>query len=250
VTERFDSLRELVRTTLATIGGELEALKNEAMPQLEPESPVPAGGEAQSVIPDRKTGREVAPAQAHGRMPARSERKRQPTAAPTVARSSPPTDAGGKAYADELLATIAAYGPLSRTRLSILSGKSKASSTFAGAIRTLIGLADITDEAGLLEATARGKKRAGLPQLSRGRAVLDHHVAALGDYDAATLRVVLDNRRAGVTRAQIATATGHSPASSTFAASVRRLKKLGLAEERDRVIKLSDDSRFAFGMGL
>lgn len=176
--------------------------------------------------------------------------------APPVAQ--PKKQANGSAapstvgeYEEELLACIAAYGPVTRNRLSILSGKSKASSTFADGIRTLVRAGLVMEGASVLPGllpTEAGKKRARAPTTPRGRAVLDRLRRSLGEYDTATLDVLVANRRAGVNRKQIAQATGHSIASSTFADSIRRLKKLGLADEAGGTITPSEDARYAMGL--
>lgn len=152
-------------------------------------------------------------------------------------------------YRSALLDTIATYGPLDRTRLSILSGKSKSSTTFASAIRSLVAGRFITDEAGMMAATAHGRRECPGTPLPTGRALYGHWKAKLTPYEAETFEAIA-KVKAGLTRAELAERTGHSASSTTFAAAIRRLKAMGLAFEADgRRIALLEHVRTAMGLG-
>lgn len=151
-------------------------------------------------------------------------------------------------YADELLGVIATHGPLNRGKLSLLSGKSKKSSMFSDALRTLQAATLISLEGGYFRATAQGHAKAKSPAVPTGRALYDYWCNRLGRYELAMFKAVAGAKRAGLTRAAISELTGASTKSSQFSDTIRRLKTLGLFQEVASSIRLSDDARQ--GMGL
>jgi hypothetical protein len=151
-------------------------------------------------------------------------------------------------YADELLGVIATHGPLNRAKLSLLSGKSKKSSLFSDALRTLQAATLISLEGGYFRATAQGRAKAKAPAVPTGRALYDYWCNRLGRYELAMFKAVAGAKRAGLTRAAISELTGASTKSSQFSDTIRRLKTLGLFQEVASSIRLSDDARQ--GMGL
>jgi hypothetical protein len=150
-------------------------------------------------------------------------------------------------YRQELLASICAYGPLNRERLSLLSGKSRTSTTFASGLRWLVAAGLITDEGGRLEATREGHRQSRQPPLPTGKPLYDHWRSKLSPYDAETFDA-LAKYRSGLTRKQIAEITGHSQTSTTFASTLRTLKGMGLAGEVGGRVLLLDPVRTAMGL--
>jgi hypothetical protein len=83
------------------------------------------------------------------------------------------------------------------------------------------------------------------------RAVLDWWRAhGLGDYERETLdALVKHGRRTGLTRQQIAEATGHSVKSSTFADALRRLSRIGICDvPKTGPVTFTADARDAMGL--
>lgn len=175
------------------------------------------------------------------------------------ALSSSPTSSGAttgatttmgatEAYCQDVLEAIVAYGPLDRERLSLLSGKSRSSSTFASALRKLLGDGWVLEVDRRFAATEKGRRQAQHAPLPLGRALYDHYRAKLSPYDAETLDAVVQVR-GGLTRQELAERTGHSLTSSTFADSIRTLKNMGLCEEASRRVRLIDHVRVSMGLG-
>lgn len=151
-------------------------------------------------------------------------------------------------YVNDLLAVVVQHGPVTRHQLSILSGKSRTSSTFASAIRQLVGEGLVSDsrQDGII-ATELGKAASSAKPLPKGHALYDYWRSRLGSYDRQTFEAIAEAAKSGLTRAEISSLTGHSQTSSTFAESIRTLRTLGLVEEEARRIRLSDTSRKLFG---
>lgn len=168
-------------------------------------------------------------------------------------RSTTAAEGGASAssvYQMELLGAIVQHGPVTRLQLSVITGKSLSSSTFAAGLRQLVSDGLITDERGAgLAATAAGKKRSGAPPLPTGRALHAFWMAKLSAYDGRMLEAMARGPIQGFTRAALSKVTGHSLSSSTFAGGIRTLITLGLCEERARMIRLRDDTRRLFGLG-
>lgn len=153
-------------------------------------------------------------------------------------------------YMDALLAVIAQHGPLNRHKLSILSGKSRSSSTFASGLRMLAGGGLIEDNrvSGTLSATALGKAQAKAVTLPVGRALYDYWRSRLGDYDRRIFETIAGGPKDGLSRADISTRTGQSRSSSTFAEGFRTLRALGLVVERSGRWRLDETVRVSFGL--
>lgn len=153
-------------------------------------------------------------------------------------------------YMDALLSAIAVHGPLDRHKLSILSGKSRSSSTFASAIRMLNESALIVDDrsSGLISATALGKKQAKAPALPTGRALYEYWKGRLGDYERKVFETIATGPKEGLSRADISRRTGQSYSSSTFASAFRTLRALGLIAERGGRWRLDETVRAACGL--
>lgn len=153
-------------------------------------------------------------------------------------------------YETEVLSAIVAYGPMSRVEISIMAGKSMSSSTFAGAVRNLEQTKLIHQADGRkFMATAAGKIAAGRPPLVMGKGCFEYWCRRLGDYDTQMLDA-LARRVAGIQRKELAEAAQHSYTSSTFAGSIRRLKKFGFCYESRPLIGLTPFARRAFGLTL
>jgi hypothetical protein len=163
---------------------------------------------------------------------------------------APPSSELGEsseAYRADILATICTYGPVNRERLSLLSGKSRTSTTFASAIRWLLAAGLIAETSGQLQATREGHRQSNQAPLPTGRALYDHWRAKLKPYDQETFDA-LAKVRSGLTRQQLSERTGHSQTSTTFADSIRTLKGMGLAGEVGKCVLLLDHVRTAMGL--
>ena len=153
-------------------------------------------------------------------------------------------------YMDALLSVIAQHGPLDRHKLSILSGKSRSSSTFASGLRMLVGGGLIVDDrsSGLISATPLGKKQANAPTMPTGRALYDYWRSRLSDYDRKVFETIASGPKEGLMRQEISKRTGHSYSSSTIAEAFRTLRALGLVVERDKRWRLDETVRVACGL--
>lgn len=171
---------------------------------------------------------------------ARKERRR--------AASAPDRKGGASAdYRQVLVDTLVRYGDMSRDRLSLLSGKSKTSSTFDGALSQVISEGLVVSKGGQLGATAEGRKRARGTPLPMGEALYHHYLARLSPYDRKTLQAVAPVPD-GLTRIELAKRSGHSPTSSTFDESLSRLKRYGLCESHDGRFRMLPSVRQDMGM--
>lgn len=179
------------------------------------------------------------------RAPRREPQARRGEASSEIVRSSPTPS---RSYGGSLLAAIAAYGPLTRIQLSLFTGKSLKSSTFAMAIKSLADEGEIEDGGGMLTATAHGAARAGNPRLPKGRALYDHWKGRLTSYDRDIFVVVAEGPKEGITRTQIADRTGKSLKSSSFAGSIARLKGYRLLEDRSGKVAMRLDARKMMGL--
>lgn len=178
------------------------------------------------------------------------------TVSPAVTAASREMSASGEKtiatveYIDALLSVIAQHGPLDRHKLSILSGKSRSSSTFASALRMLAGGKLIVDDrsSGFISATPLGKKQSGAPTMPTGRALYDYWRSRLSDYDRKVFETIATGPKEGLSRQEISKRTGHSYSSSTFADAFRTLRALGLVVERDKRWRLDETVRSACGL--
>lgn len=157
---------------------------------------------------------------------------------------SPPPSNGSGNYKGDLLATITTHGPVTRTQLSILSGKSKSSSTFAQAVSDLIKEELVVISDGSLSATSLGRKTAKTAPLPTGPALYAWWMNKLKPYDGRNFSALFAARH-GLTRQELAIVTGHSKSSSTFAESVARLKTLGLCTQVGKKVVVTDGVRKA-----
>lgn len=151
------------------------------------------------------------------------------------------------AYRQDLLATLCTYGPMNRERLSLLSGKSRTSTSFASAIRWLVQAQLITDVDGVMKATIEGQRQSRVEPLPLGRALYDHWRRKLNPYDAEGFDEIA-KVRGGLSRAQISERTGHSQTSTSFARTIRTLKAMGLAGEVKGKVFLLDHVRTSMGL--
>lgn len=172
----------------------------------------------------------------------------EPRPAVVIERAANGKSAATGDYQTDLLRALAAYGPSNRLRLSLVSGKSKSSSTFAAALRALKSSGLVEESAGELRATREGKREAGSPKLPRGRELFDHWCSRLGDYDERNFRAIALRKNRRMNRNTLAGATGHSKSSSSFAASLRRLKALGLVVESGGEFDASPEAREMMGL--
>ncbi len=168
------------------------------------------------------------------------------TVAPAAAEGAE-SSGSTEAYRQALLATICSYGPLNRERLSLLSGKSRTSTTFAAALRWLVGARLITDEQGQMKATMEGQRQSRQDPLPIGRKLYEHWRQKLSPYDAQSYDAIA-KVPGGLTRRELAERTGHSQTSTTFAASIRRLKGMGLAGEANGRVFFFDHVRTSMGL--
>lgn len=266
---RFEELRSACRTVAGLLRSydELEA-RSAPTPVAQPPLDIPETNGKVTVVygsssePPRvvREWASVTPARPEGHIPG-TRPERLPTesweansAGPVRKRKAAPVPSSNgqsagstERYRAEVLATVCRYGPLSRQRLALLSGKSRTSTTFAAAIRWLVAAKLLTDEAGVLKATTEGHRQDRTEPLPTGRALFEHYMQKLSPYDQATFEA-LAKHRLGMTREQLANYTDHSRTSTTFAASIRTLKGMGLAGEAGGKVLLLPDVRASMGL--
>lgn len=156
--------------------------------------------------------------------------RREPAPAPS--RTLAEGEARALGRAERALLGVLARFPDGRTKqqLSVLSGYSIRSSSFANALGALrsAGLATgrepiVITEAGLAEA-------GDVEPLPTGQALLDHWRASLGRAERTLLDVLVDAYPAALTRDELSERSGYSATSSSFPNALGKLRTLQLAE--------------------
>ncbi len=159
-------------------------------------------------------------------------RETRPTPRPDTRKriDAPPEPSLGRAERS-ILAVLAQFPEgRSKPQLSILSGYSIKSSSFANALGSLRsqGLAEGRD---ILSITSDGLAAAGdVEPLPTGRALQDHWRARLGKAERAILDTVIDAYPDSLDKATISERSGYSLTSSSFANALGKLRSLQLAE--------------------
>lgn len=144
--------------------------------------------------------------------------------------SSAPTGSLPRAQAALLAVLAQARRPLTAQQVSLLSGYSAKSSSFANAIGALRTAGLITGGRDALQCTVAGGRAAGdVPPMPTGRALVDHWTARLGKAERALLGVLLTMWPAQISARELSQRSGYSATSSSFANAIGRLRTLGLA---------------------
>lgn len=170
--------------------------------------------------------------------PKRDARLKRENPAPDPARAPLPPPAATAAalsgYAGRLLATLGRHYPLdlTRTELGLLSGSSRRSSSFDGAIAELrrTGLVTLTDGRYRVEPTG-WEILGGMPVTPQSPEELrSRWREALPKAEAAIFGVLVEAYPRALTRSEIAEASSYSPTSSTFDGALSTLRRAGLAQ--------------------
>lgn len=154
--------------------------------------------------------------------------RRAPTARTTV-------PAGAMTKAQRAILTVMAQTdePCSRGRLSILSGYSIKSSSFANALSAL-RVAGYAEGGDAFRITARGRQALGkVEPLPKDRAA--YWMSRLGKAEAAIFDVVLKRYPNAMSREEVSRASGYSVTSSSFANALSALRGLELIYGRAEV---------------
>jgi len=144
------------------------------------------------------------------------------------------SDGALSGYAARLLSTLARHHPLNltRTELGLLSGSSRRSSSFDGAIAELRrkGLIELAD--GRYAVTSEGWPIVGgvpaTPQTTEERIATWR--SALPKAESVIFDVLVGAYPRSLTRTEIAEASSYSPTSSTFDGAISTLRRAGLAD--------------------
>lgn len=147
-----------------------------------------------------------------------------------------------------LLATLVHAGrPLTRLQLSVLSGYSIKSSSFANALGALRSARLAT---GSTEISATDTGRATMPDVPTrptGPALVDYWLAQLGRAERNLLTSLLQVYPRSLTADELAELAGYSRTSSSFSNALGRLRSLGLASGRADGITANAELGQAFG---
>lgn len=208
---RLDRARQVIETEADTIRTVLdEAL--DAMPDERPE-------------PERDTNGYALPTTA------------PPPAAPAdVAVVLPPapngTDPERMPKADRAILTALAQFPkgLDKNQLSILTGYSASSGSFAQALARLRAAGWIFDGWPAIVRHEGLQALGPFDPLPTGQPLLDYWLDRLSLAESRVLRVFVDLYPGVADRAQLATVTGYSPTSGSFAQAIAKLRALSLVE--------------------
>jgi uncharacterized protein len=181
-----------------------------------------------------------------------NERQTDAAAAPKVARHSAPpptTRSNGKANgslpkAERAILTAAAQRnpkQSSRAQLSLLSGYSITSSTFANALGALRTLGLIDGKGDENHITPAGLRAAGqVDPMPTGRQLVDWWISRLPKAEAALLRVAAEYHPRAISRERLSQESGYSLTSSSFANALGRLRSLSLIQGRGDVQATAD----------
>jgi hypothetical protein len=146
-------------------------------------------------------------------------------------------------YAQDLLDTFIKHWPMQLTRmqLSTLSGKSRKSSSFAGAIAEIIAAGLIHSDDGSYELTQQGVELAGLSYTAKLKPELKINLwlNALPAYEKDLFTTLLQHKT-GLTREELANVTNRSLTSSAFAGAISTLVKNGLAQAELGMVRISE----------
>ena len=131
-----------------------------------------------------------------------------------------------------ILRVLVARGkPSTRAQVAILSEYSSRSGSFAQALAALRVAGYMTGSSNALEATPDGRNVIGhVPPLPTGRQALEHWRVKLGECEGAILQVLAQAYPAEVDRDRLATSTGYSARSGSFAQALAKLRKLELVD--------------------
>lgn len=147
--------------------------------------------------------------------------------------STPPTAPAGLSECEHaILRVLVARGkPSTRAQVAILSEYSARSGSFAQALAALRDVGYMTGSSNALEATLDGRKIIGhVPPLPTGRQALEHWRVKLGECEGAILQVLAQAYPAEVDRERLASSTGYSARSGSFAQALAKLRKLELVD--------------------
>lgn len=133
--------------------------------------------------------------------------------------------------------------PCTRSRLSILTGYSGKSSSFANALSGLRAAGYIEGGRGDdYRVTATGLKALGsFEPLPTGRALRTWWIGKLPKCEATLLDIVMSAHPASLSRSKVAELSGYSPTSSSFANGLSKLRTLDLIRGRGDDIVASPD---------
>lgn len=177
--------------------------------------------------------------------PAPRAGKPAPTAAEGRGPGAPNAPAGSLPRAQRALLSVLAQHddrPLTAQQVSLLSGYSVKSSSFANALGALRSAGLIVGGRESLEATPAGYAAAGdVPPMPTGRALVDHWTAQLGKAERTLLLELLDAWPAALSASTLSARTGYSATSSSFANALGRLRSLGLASGGRSGITAADE---------
>lgn len=165
----------------------------------------------------------------------------------TETRALPDEGSGSDLAARTILKVLVQHGPSSRQRVALIAGYSHKSGSFAKALARLRALDYLAGSADRLTATGAGAAWLGpMPPLPTGTELADHWCAQLAEGPARILRTLLvsavDPAR-GLSRTQIATLTGYSETSGSFAKALAKLRGLGLISGSANAITTAKELR-------
>lgn len=146
-------------------------------------------------------------------------------------------------YAENVLASMKAYGPLTPRQLAIVAGVSPISSTFSTTLRKFQDQGWAQKARG--ELIANPDAVTGKPKLTRGSAVRNFWLNERLDAYSAKLVAAAASLRHAVPRKELARLAGVSPISSTYSSTLATLKRGALLAADGTKIGLSPEARWA-----
>lgn len=164
----------------------------------------------------------------------------------TVARQEGDAPGGGDQlsnYAQELFATFVQRHPmvLTRTKLSIFSGRSRKSSMFAPAVRELLNAGLVKEDGNELSLTELGAADVTSHEAMSPAQLRYFWLDKLPAYEGSLLAVLFEAHGAWLTKEEVSERSGRSLGSSMFAPSLRTLVSHGLAERDGDKYRAADE---------